>query len=262
MKTAERAWVLATMIGVAASGAFADTDPTVKLDPERPSGSVPIAMDHLENYTTGMLISYLEVVSKDGTAESQANAAKVASFLSQTDPNWRVSAATQFAARATAAAATRARTRLRKTDNGTAAVTPTPTPTVRPTSGGSGNAVAAAPTATPSVAASVAPPTPTPTVTASATTEPEPEVVEVAPPAPTRVARLDWTTFAEGQMREFWTADRDAPGAAPKGMIYDPRTGQLVKLDDHQKSVGMQQAFSDELANTVNAGTLKRIKDK
>lgn len=251
------AWVLGAAL--AATGAFADTDPTVKLDPERPSGSVPIALDHLENYTSGMLISYLELVSKAGDATSMANAARVAAHLSQTDPNWRVSAATQFAARATAAASTRARTRLRKADTGGGTAptsTPTPAPTATPTSGGS--TVAAEPSTTPSPAASVAAPAPTPT--AVATAEPEAEIAAPTP-APTRVARVDWSSFAEDQMRSFWTADRDGLGATPNGYIRDPLTGQLKKLDDHQKAVGMQQAFSDELTNTVNPGTMKRIKD-
>ena len=254
---AKRGWVLAAALSLfAAGGVRAQTIQSPdKLDPERPvTGSAPFAADHMDTYTTGQLIAYVKIF-QDGNSAEQAQAAAIASFLSQTDPNWRVSAAGQTLDGLKVTTSTLHR-RLRNVaaQPRTEVAAPVPTPVVTPT----GTA-----TVIPKVKAATAP-TPTPTVPVA--DAPVEEIVQAPTPTPApTVRRADWYAVAQDQMRSFWEADRDIPGAAPKGKIYDPKTGLLVSLDDHTRQVGMNQSFVDELANTssgAGAGTMKRIKDK
>ena len=258
---AKRGWVLAAALSLfAAGGVRAQTIQSPdKLDPERPvTGSAPFAADHMDTYTTGQLIAYVKIF-QDGNAAEQAQAAAIASFLSQTDANWRVSAAGQALNGMKVTPAT-PRRRLRNVAalSQTDVATPAPTPAATPAATPTGTA-----TVLPKVKAATAP-TPTPTVPVADV--PAEEIVQAPAPTPTPpVRRSDWYAVAQDQMRSFWEADRDMPGAAPKGKIYDPKTGLLVSLDDHTKQVGMSQSFVDELANTssgAGAGTMKRIKDK
>ena len=245
----KRSWIVAAAVlcwaglGLAGS-AWAQGDS--KLSPENPGTATPFDENHLDGYTTGMLISLVETL-QNGDADAQHRAAAIASYLSQHDANWRVSMSQQLNVGKTSTGILHRR--IKKSDDGDkttkfASVEPPPAPT------------------TPASVASVAPAPTTPpaTTTPVATYEPTPSPFPIA----TGPSRRDWFSVAEQQMREFWEADRDVPGAAPRGMIYDPATGKLVKLTDHTTAVGVGQSFSDELANTSSggAGTMKRIKDQ
>lgn len=208
------------VMAVPAAWAEKDND---KLDPDAAtSGPPPFDSSKMDSYTTNMLVTLLEVYQNIDSPNAKRLAEIIADELSRRDGSAR----------------------------------PDPVPSASPegsAASGSGPArpttVVASPQTGPASGAS-ARPSSQPSATAASGSR----TAALTPSARgTSSGRGDWYARALQNLTDFWANDAptadERQSALRKGQIYDPRTRKVVDLDEHIRSVGLHDAFSDELAN-------------